>query len=104
LTIKAGTLVRLSYAGWGSWKNDLGVVLSDTTPDYSTASERVTVIWLNNGKINDMLTAHLEIISETPDDSRKSTTAGTRGCLQSGHKREPECIPKKPQKETEPEG
>jgi len=103
LTIKAGTLVRLSYAGWGSWKNDLGVVLRESTPDYSTASKRVAVAWFNNGKINDMLTAHLEIISETPDDSGKSATAGTRGCLQSGYKREPECIPKKSQKEIEPE-
>tara|TARA_R110002020_G_scaffold95995_5_gene230231 strand:+ start:3075 stop:3272 length:198 start_codon:yes stop_codon:yes gene_type:complete len=64
MKIKEGSLVRLSYGNWGSWAGHLGVVLKDCTPDYSTASERVKVIWLNSGQADDMLVKHLEIISE----------------------------------------
>ena len=64
MSFKVGSLVRLSYGNWGAWEGHLGVVLKDSTPDYSTASGRVKVIWLNSGQTDDMLVKHLEIISE----------------------------------------
>tara|TARA_R100000664_G_scaffold34018_1_gene53466 strand:- start:4376 stop:4576 length:201 start_codon:yes stop_codon:yes gene_type:complete len=65
--IKKGSLVRVSY--YYHEHVTLGIVVGDTTEDYSTSEPRCLVHWFYNGETKEMLEKYVAVVSEPPDDN-----------------------------------
>jgi len=67
MSIPMGSLVKLNWAKWDD--HAVGIVLRETTPDYTTSLPRVEVRWLNDNRICDMIVKYLSVVSDGTNDN-----------------------------------